>query len=164
MKLGNKLFFVNSKNISKKKLKTTEYSVSGDRCKTYESYTAIGTKGRSTQSKLQAKAETREDGVRVYKDRVCIAIGSHYKANIGQYVDIHLKNGTVIECVVGDWKANQHTVNNHTLGLNHDAIEVIVDVKTLKKTSKVSGDMSDLCKAWDAKVTKIVKYDINAFD
>ena len=160
----NRVFFINSKFISKKPIKTTLYSVSGDRCKTYESYTAIGTKGRSIQSKLQAQAQTRKDGVRTVKDRVCIAIGSHYKANIGQYVDVHLKNGTIIECVVSDWKANQHTVNNHTLGLHHDAIEVIVDVKTLKKNSKVSGDMSDLCKAWDSKVTKIVKYDKNYFD
>lgn len=160
---GNKVFFINSKNISRRKLKTWDYEVSGDKCKTYESYKAIGTKGRSTQSKLQAQAITREDGVRTVDGRVCIAVGSHYKANIGQYVDIHLKNGTVIEAIIGDWKADCHTVNNHTLGLNHDAIEVIVDVHTLKKTSKVSGDMSDLCKAWDSKVTKIVKYDKNYF-
>jgi hypothetical protein len=164
LKSGKQVFFIKSKWISKNRIKTKSFNVSGDRCKTYESYTAIGTKGRSTQSKLQAKAETRKDGVRVVNDRVCIAVGSHYKANIGQYVDVHLKNGTIIECIVGDWKANCHTINNHTLGLNHDAIEVIVDVKTLKKTSKVSGDMSDLCKAWDSKVKKIVTYDKNVFD
>lgn len=133
--------------------------------KKWMSYKAFS--GSSKQALLQQLAYTDVSGCRIIDQRYCVAIGTHYGAEIGQFVDLVLENGVVIPCVMGDAKSPQHTdvqniFSNTTKNLC--ASEFIVDTDCLEATCKQRGDMSYLYDCWNSPVDQVIVYDINAFD
>lgn len=70
------------------------------------------TRTSSVQYKLLNSPEAYTDantGFRMYKDRICIAVGQGYGLAAGDYVDVVMANGSVIKCIVGDMKQVAHT-------------------------------------------------------
>ncbi|MBR4315031.1 MAG: hypothetical protein IKP66_09000, partial [Lachnospiraceae bacterium] len=60
--------------------------------------------------------------------RYCIAVGSFYTTQIGQKIDLVLTNGTVIKCILGDCKSDEHTDETHRYhAIDGSVAEFIVD-------------------------------------
>lgn len=123
----------------------------------------------SKQYKLQQYANTDENGLRVVNDRYMIAVGTHYFSDsetiIGTYLDLILENGTVIECVVGDIKADIHTDEDNIVTLHNGCVsEFICDTSTLHNKAKSMGDVSYIFEEWNSPVNKIIVYERNVFD
>lgn len=143
-----------------------EYSMpSTSGFKSYMSYKAITSKS-SPQYKLQSNyAYTGNYGIRQVDDRYCIAIGTFSGAAIGTYVDLVLENGTVIPCIIGDFKANIHTDSKNIVTMHNGCIsEFIIDADKLHATAKKMGDISYCNKEWNSPVESIVVYDKNVFN
>lgn len=110
--------------------------------KSYMSYKAI-TNRNSKQYELQKYAYTDYLGLRCVDGRICVAVGTYYTNTIGTKLDIVMKNGAVIECIVGDIKADIHTDKlNRQHSIDKSVIEFIVDVKSIEDIVKKTGDMS----------------------
>lgn len=55
-----------------------------------------------------------ENGFFIDKDgRLLVAVGTFYADNIGDKVDIMFDDGSVMKCVVGDFKSDHHTDSSH---------------------------------------------------
>lgn len=128
--------------------------ISGDKRKSYESYTSLTDK-KSKQYQLQQVATTGEDGGRMIDGRYLVATGSGITHEIGKYIDVTLANGKVIPCVVGDAKQNIHTNANNTIGLDGGAIEFIVDQSAISYDVKKQGNMELSNEGWDSKVVSV---------
>lgn len=124
--------------------------------KSYESYTAITDK-TSAQYAVQKMAWTNEDAFRMVGNRYLVSVGTYFNAPVGTSIDIILENGTVIPCVVGDIKADEHTDYWGVYSANGCATEFIVDAKYTKAC--VTGDVSDVYAEWQSKVSCIKVYD-----
>ena len=124
--------------------------------KTYMSYKVFG--GKSNQKKLQDKAITDENGIRMVDGRYCVAIGTMANVVIGQLVDLVLANGTIIPCIVGDVKAEKDTDPTNTFSPNGCCSEFIVDLTNLESMAKKRGDMSFICEEWQSPVKQIIVY------
>ncbi len=144
---GNSLYFDLYENLPK------------DRIKSYMSYTAITLK-TSDQFKLQKIAYTDENGFRKVSDRYCVAVGSYFTDVIGTYLDIILADGTVIECILADQKADKHTDNDNILASDGSLVEFVIDKNMLNKEIKRSGDVSKLYDSWDNHVKTVIVYEI----
>lgn len=133
--------------------------------KSYESWRAI-TSEASPHYELQNEyAYTGEDGIRMVEGRYCIALGSYFTTIIGQYVDVVLENGTVIECILGDQKADAHTDEPHIAHLTDGSIvEFIVDKEEIASLPRKLGNMSYAYEHWHSPVSKIIVYDKNFFE
>jgi len=130
-----------------------------------KSYMSCNLFGRNTkQYKLQAMATIDENGFCKVFDRYCIAVGSYFNVQIGQFVDLFLDNGVMIPCVIGDMKADQHTDETNMFSNNGCCSEFLVNTTKLNKDVKISGDVSSLRPDWKPQVKMIVTYDLNAFD
>lgn len=149
--------YVSSKYFSDSPASYESKYISGDRRKSFMSYRAITSTG-SKQYQLQLASYTGNYGVRMYKGRYMIAVGSGISRTIGQFVDVVLENGTVIPCVLGDAKQDRHTNSNHTIGLDGGAVEFIVDTGSISRAVSSSGDMSDACDTWNSNVVEIRVY------
>lgn len=138
-------------------------TVMGDRRKSYMDYRCI-TSRNSRQYRLQAKyGYTGSNGVRMVNGRYCIALGSYYTHNIGQYVDLILGNGTVIKCIVADAKSNRHTNSNNSVGRDGSVAEFVVDTPRLSSSVKRMGDISYATNGWKSNVVKVKIYNKNIF-
>lgn len=127
--------------------------------KTYESYKCLT--GRNTaQSKLQKKCKTdKKTGIRTYKGRYCVALGSYYTTKIGTKVDLVMKNGKTLKCILADGKDNAHTDSTNRYSIrNKDVVEFVVDYKYLSSNVKFRGDMSYAGKQFRGKVKYIKVY------
>ena len=133
--------------------------------KSYMDYRAI-TSTSSYQFQLQKLyASTNDCGIRVVNDRYCIAVGTHFGAEIGQYLDLILENGTVIPCVLSDIKADIHTDENNIVTLHNGCVsEFIVDTSSLYNMSKLMGDVSYCYEEWRSPVVQVVVYEQNVFN
>lgn len=80
--------------------------------KTHMGYTAITAKN-SPQFKLQQIAHTDQSGIRMVDDRYMIAVGTYYAEFAGQHLNVVMKSGKQIRCIVGDFKADSHTDDMH---------------------------------------------------
>lgn len=125
--------------------------------KSYMYYQAI-TNTSSKQYRLQNRAYTNSEGLRMLNGRYMIALGSRYSINIGQYVDLVLDNGTIIECILGDAKSDRHTDVTNSIALDGSVAEFIVDTN-LNSDSKYRGDVSYSYEGWDSPVAKVIVYD-----
>lgn len=149
-----------------KEIEYTTYTLPKTRgFKSYMSYKAITNK-QSKQYKLQNEyAQTNKHGIRVYDDRYCIAIGTAYNAKVGTYVDLVLHNGTIIPCIVGDFKADIHTDQTNMITLSNGCVsEFIVDTKALYEKARRAGDMSLYKEEWNSSVKEILVYEQNVFE
>lgn len=133
--------------------------------KSFMDYRAITSTG-SNQYKLQSMyAETGINGIRMVNGRYCVAVGSHFTSDIGQYFDLILANGTVIPCVLADQKANIHTDSNNIITAHNGCLsEFVVDTGYLNSTVKQRGDASYAEDGWDSPVVQIKVYNKNAFE
>ena len=95
----------------------------------------------------------KNTGLRMYKDRICIAIGQGYNAVAGDYVDIVLDDNTIIKCIVGDMKAvvdTDESMRYHTI--DGSVVECIVDYNYFSSTDQYPEFLGQNKK----KVTKII--------
>ena len=157
---NNTVGFLASEYISDTRLEYVSMSVSGDKRKSFMDYTTITLKS-SPQYKLQQQATTDENGLRMVNGRYCIALGSYYSTNVGQYIDVVLENGTVIPCIVGDCKQDRHTNENHSVGADGGAIEFIVETHKLNSEARKQGDVSFSLDNWNSNVVEVHIYDID---
>ena len=122
------------------------------------SYRNITSKS-SDQYKLQQMAYTGTYGIRQVNGRFCVAVGSAYTTQIGQYIDLVLEDGTIIPCILGDCKADEHTDSRNILTSDGSLAEFVVDVPSLSKTVRYTGDISTACDDWESIITRIIIYD-----
>lgn len=131
---------------------------SNNSIKSYMDYRCI-TSRNSRQYQLQhSLAYTGNHGLRMVKDRYCVAVGSYYTTTIGQYIDIELENGSVIRGILADCKADKHTDSTNRINPNGSVVEFVVDTRTLDKTAKKMGDISYV-NDWNSKVVNIKVYE-----
>ena len=157
--------YVAKRYISNKENTYKEYSVpKNSGFKSYMSYAAITNKA-SKQYKLQRNyAYTGNNGIRMVHDRYCIALGTHFNAPIGTYVDLILENGTTISCIVAEIKSDQHTnADNIVTSHNGCVAEFLVDTDVLNKDAKRTGDVSSCKQDWDSPVKKVKVYTKSVF-
>ena len=125
--------------------------------KTYMDYRCL--KGNNPQTRLQSISTTDSTGIRVTNGRYCVAVGSYFNINIGQYFALILQNGTVIKCVKADAKADNHTDSSGIYTVNSGCMsEFIVQTSALNSSAKRMGDISYTFKEWDSPVVKVVVY------
>lgn len=134
--------------------KTT--SVSGRDFKSYMSYKAI-TDRSSKQWQLQQQAYTDENGIRCVDGRPMIAVGTGWGLVVGDVALVTCDNGNNFEVIIGDIKADAHTLSDNKTGAaNGCRCEFIVDSSTLNNTVKVMGNVAVL-KAYSGYVTDITR-------
>lgn len=128
----------------------------------YRTITATG----SDQYKLQnLYAKTSENGIRMVNGRYCLAIGSRFTSDIGQYFDLILANGTVIPCILADQKADAHTDSNNIITEHNGCLsEFVVDTGYLNPTVRQRGNASYAEEGWDSPVVELKLYNKNVFD
>ena len=137
--------------------------------KSWMSYKAITNKS-SKQYKLQQIASTGLGGVRVVDNRMCIAIGTAFNADIGSYVDLILEDGFIIPCIVADIKNPKHTDDSNVftiVGKGKRTIcctEFVVDISKLDDKVKKTGDMSYVNDNWNKRVVNIIIYSKNIWE
>ena len=139
--------------------------------KTYMGYTTITNK-QSPQYKLQQKAITNEDGLRMVDEYYMVALGSYYASEIGEKFVITLDTGSRIKVIVGDIKADEHTddsnryrkiYNSNGEFISKNVVEFIVDTSALDKTAKNWGDISAI-DGFEGNVTGIYKIVETAYE
>lgn len=144
--------------------KGTTYKIPSDwksEFKSYMAYTAVTAKS-SDQYKLlnDEKAYTDENGLRMYDGRYCIAMGSGFASKIGTKIDLVLKNGTIIQCVLGDQKSDRHTTSNNMVCLSNGSIaEFIIDKSVFYEKKDGSGTVNWVTTeagSFDGKIAKVV--------
>ena len=157
VKKGNKVGYLLLSKISKKKQKYTTYKTPSSKIMSYMSYKAITCKS-SKQYKLQQKAKTGKYGIRTVNSRYCIALGSYYTTTIGTYVDIVLKNGSVIHCILADCKADRDTDSLNQKTPDGSLVEFIVDINKLPTMARRMGCISYCSEKWQSQIVKIKVY------
>nr|DAT96458.1 MAG TPA: cell division protein [Bacteriophage sp.] len=130
----------------KKKQQVVQVSTSNNgSMKSYMSYRAI-TNTRSKQYQLQQQAVTDPNtGVRTINGDYCIAIGSGWGYEIGTKVLVTLQGGKTFNAIVADAKADAHTQSdNKTTSYDGSVVEFIVEVSSLPKAVRISGNLGVL--------------------
>lgn len=129
-----------------------------DSFKSYMDYRTLSDK-TSLQYDLQQQAYTNSlTGIRMINDRYLIAVGSYYTTEIGVYLDVILENGTVIQCVLGDVKNDNHTDLTNRQNSNGSVVEFIVDINTLNSVVKQQGDISYVNEDFEGEIDSIYVY------
>lgn len=163
---NDKQAYISRRYILDKENESTEYAIpENSGFKSFMSYKAITNK-KSPQYKLQNEyATTGEYGIRTVNGRYCIAIGTHFKTSIGDYVDLILENGTVLPCIVADKKSSKHTEDNNIVTKHNGCVaEFIIDKEELNKAAKRDGDMSSCNESWDSQVFTMKIYQKNVLN
>ena len=157
--------YISSNHISNHELESHYYEVpESTGFKSFMDYDSI-TAVDSLQYEIQnSYATTGNYGIRMIDNRYCIALGSHFSNNIGQYVDLILKNGTVIPCILSDQKDDIHTDYNNIVTIHNGCLsEFIVDINSLDKNVLKHGNISYCCDEWDSPIVSVKVYDKNLF-
>jgi hypothetical protein len=130
--------------------------------KSYLGYNKI-TDTCSNQYKLQQFAYTNSNGLRMVENRICIALGSYYSHDVGQYVDVYMKNGEVLKCIVADCKNDAHTDKNNQQHFDGSVVEFIVDISIVENLLMTpygcSGDISDISSEFEGEISFIRIYE-----
>ena len=126
--------------------------------KTYMDYRTITSTGTYEYKLQNTVAYTNDDGIRMINGRYCIAVGTAFGTRIGQYIDLVLENGTVIHCIMGDTKSDEHTDSEHVFTVASGCCsEFIVETEKLNGVAK-SGDVSNAHPEWKSAVSKVMVY------
>lgn len=126
--------------------------------KTYMDYRTITSTGTYEYKLQNTVAHTNDDGIRMINGRYCIAVGTAFGTRIGQYIDLVLENGTVIHCIMGDTKADEHTDSEHVFTVASGCCsEFIVETEKLNGIAR-SGDVSNAHPEWKSAVSKVMVY------
>lgn len=132
--------------------------------KSYMDYRSVNIP-TAIQYKLLTIHGYTDNGFRKVNGRYCIAVGSYFNTSIGQYIDLILENGVVIQCIMGDLKADVHTdKTNMFTSLNTCCSEFIVDVNSLDSYVAKTGNISNASPSWNSPVKYIRVYDKNFFN
>lgn len=135
---------------------TNTTSVSNRDFKSYMSYKAI-TDRSSKQWQLQQQAYTDDNGIRCVNGRPMIAVGTGWGLVVGDVALVTCDNGNSFEVIIGDIKADAHTLaDNKTGAANGCRCEFIVDSSALNNTVKVIGNVAVL-KAYSGYVVNITR-------
>ena len=157
--------YIKREDISVNQPNSFEYSIINNiKFKSFMPYTSI-TDTTSKQYELQdVYAYTGVHGIRQVDHRYCVAIGTAFNTDIGDYVDLILENGEVIPVIIADIKADKHTdYRNIATKVNGCVSEFIVDMEVLHKEAKKNGSISFCKKEWDSPVVTIKIYNKNIF-
>lgn len=169
--LDNKIGYIHKDYVSDKPINYRIYNVPCVKNKTWMPYAIKKKIGgtyqtvsifakSSKQYKLQQKAYTGDYGIRMVNGRYCVALGSHFGCEIGQYFDLILANEEVIPCIMGDVKSNKHTDSANIVTISTNCLsEFIVDRQALNRNAKRDGDISSCCPEWEATVKQIKVYE-----
>lgn len=112
--------------------------------KTFMDYRKI-TSRTSDQYKLQTKCTTTDTGLRVYNGRYCIAIGTAFNAKVGDFVNVELSSGEILDCIVADIKRDCDTDwTNMQVDFNGNVVEFVVDESAMSYAVKNRGTVHDL--------------------
>lgn len=131
--------------------------------KSYESYKAITNSG-SKQYYLTRSGVVNSKGLLTFDGRYLVAVGTGANANVGDYIDLILENGTRIACIVGDIKDNSHTDASNLITVHSNcASEFLADITALDAQVKRMGDVSYAYDGWDSPVYHIEVYNKNVF-
>ena len=107
--------------------------------KTFMGYGAVKSRNTVQWQVLNDDEHSWSDektGFRMYDDRICIAIGQGY-ALPGDKVDVVMKNGSVLRCIIGDAKAKHDTDPTWSYQrYDGSVIEMIVDYKFFRGTDQ----------------------------
>lgn len=82
-----------------------------------------------------------ETGIRCYQGRYCIALGSYYISQIGIPVDLVLEDGTTLECVTGDQKADSDTDWQNRKHPDGSLVEFIISRNCLDSNIRKMGNV-----------------------
>lgn len=85
--------------------------------RTHMAYTKVTSRSSAQYALLNSEdAYTdKKTGLRMYQGRYCIAVGSGYTQKIGSKIDLVMEDGSIIQCVLGDCKADKDTdAETHT--------------------------------------------------
>lgn len=172
--------YVSSKNVLNKSTGYDSYSqYELDKIIGYESYSVPNTSGfksymdyrsityiESRQYELQNRyAETGNYGIRMVNGRYCVAVGSYFTDDVGQYLDLILEDGTVIPCILADQKADIHTDSNNIVTMHNGCMsEFIIDSNFLVDSVKKHGNISYCNDNWKSKVVEVRVYNKNIFE
>lgn len=119
---------------------------------TYMPYTAV-TCRESGQYRLLFSDICYTDpvsGIRMVEGRYCIAVGSYYTTQIGQKIDLYFTDGTILNCILGDCKADCDTnETNQFHAIDGSVAEFIVDYEVFSSSSQ----WADIC---SGKIDKVV--------
>lgn len=159
----NKKGYIHNSVLSKDKCTSITKGTCKNGIKSFMPYQAI-TNRSSKQYKLQKMSYTGKYGIRMYDGRYLIALGSYYTHKVGQYVDLILYNGEVIECILGDCKANKHTDGLNITTKDGSLAEFIVNIGSLPRRVRISGDIGNAKDEWNSSVKAVKIYNKNVFD
>ena len=127
----------------------------GDK-KTYMSYRMI--KKNSNQGRIvySDEAWTDQDGLRLWQEYYCVALGSYYGA-VGDKFWVETDKGNKYKVIKADEKSDVHTdpSNKYTVATNC-MMEWLVDIDKLNVNIKKSGNINNIDKV-SGKIVKIVK-------
>lgn len=166
IKYKGKEAYVSRRYITKKKVDSDLYDLPAySGYKSWMDYQMITSSG-SPQKLLQDEyAYTGTYGIRQINGRYCVAIGSYFTTEIGQYFDLILENGTVIPCILADQKADEDTDDDGIFTLHNGcATEFIIDFDCLNYAAKRDGNISSCTDEWDSPVETIRVYEKNILE
>lgn len=129
---------------------------------TYMDYRAITNKA-SNQYKFQQRDDVWVDeyGFLVQNSEWCVVAMGSYWGKIGDKFIIHLENGEIISCVLGDIKSNRHTDRqNYAHESDGHVVEFLIDSGSpyMKKVGMAKhGLVNKVFKQWDSKIVGICK-------
>ena len=100
-------------------------------------------------------------GIRMCNGRYCIALGQEHTDRKGQYVDVTLDNGILIQCIVADCKRYCDTQGGYgVIGADGGIIEFVVDEDYLPYDVTLMGsNEAQFDWAWQSPVRKVVVLD-----
>ena len=115
----------------------------GGEFKCFMDYRSI-TDTSSPQYELQSGAWTDANGLRRVDGYYCVALGSAFGSEIGSKYMITLSTGVSFLAILGDQKADAHTIDGHTRDRSGAVVEFIVDTNFIPEAVKHSGSIGTI--------------------
>ena len=143
------------------------YSPYYDGKKTWMDYRMVTDRKSTQYNLLRNYSYTGDYGIRMVDNRFCVAVGSRFSLEIGQYFDLVLENGFIIPCIKGDAKSNVNTDSTNTFTITNNSYccsEFIVDQTVFQELFPGVGNLSKIDENWNSKVIEIIVYDYNIFN
>ena len=100
-------------------------------------------------------------GIRMCNGRYCIALGQEHTDRKGQYVDVTLSNGIILQCIVADCKRYCDTQGGYgVIGADGGVVEFVVDEDYLPEDVILMGsNEAQFDWAWQSPVRKVTVLD-----
>lgn len=114
---------------------------------------------RTKQYELKSEYELLDNGLYVVNGRYCIAIGSYYTTIIGTRVDVVMKSGNVVGCIVAECKSDLHTDETNRQNPNGSVIEFVVNTSTLPQKARDTGNCSYADDNLLGEIERIIVYE-----